>query len=128
MAVKARLISQRVEPKGRIPLNATPSGNAPASSGLGATQTSDTFDLKKYIIEVTYEALSSEAPTPTPALTTITSIAPGTPDYAIQDLTNSGGFGFATKDEGNTVLAVIKNLQERITELETRLTDMGILA
>jgi hypothetical protein len=45
-------------------------------------------------------------------LTAITHTAPGTPDYAIQDLTNSGGFGFATKDEGNTVLSVIKAMHD----------------
>ena len=61
------------------------------------------------------------------ALTTITSTAPGTPDYAIQDLTNSGGFGFATKDEGNSVLAVIANLQTRVAELEAKLKVYGLL-
>lgn len=56
----------------------------------------------------------------TAQLTTITHTAPGTPDYAIQDLT-SGGYGFVTKDEGNSVLAVIANLQTRVAELEARL-------
>jgi len=36
-------------------------------------------------------------------------------------------FGFATKDEGNTVLKVIANLQTRINELETKLTAYGLL-
>lgn len=45
-------------------------------------------------------------------LTAITHTAPGTPDYAIQDLTNVGGFGFVTKDEGNTVLSVIKAMHD----------------
>lgn len=44
-------------------------------------------------------------------LTAITHTAPGTPDYAIQDLT-AGGFGFVTKDEGNTVLSVIKAMHD----------------
>lgn len=57
----------------------------------------------------------------TEALTDITHTDPGTADYAIQDLTNTGGFGFATKDEGNTVLAVIANLQARVSELEIKL-------
>jgi hypothetical protein len=57
--------------------------------------------------------------------TSITHTAPGTPDYAIQDLTNAGGFGFATKDEGNTVLAVILNLQTRVAELEAKLSAAG---
>lgn len=63
----------------------------------------------------------------TAALTAITFTAPGTPDYAIQDLTDSGGFGFVTKDEGNTVLSVIKNLQTRVAELESKLATYGIL-
>jgi len=60
----------------------------------------------------------------TTQLTSITHTAPGTPDYAIQDLTDSSAtatFGFATKDEGNTVLSVILNLQIRVAELEARL-------
>lgn len=63
----------------------------------------------------------------TDELTTITFTAPGTPDYAIQDLTNAGGFGFVTKDEGNTVLSVVANLQARVNELETKLTAYGLL-
>ena len=63
----------------------------------------------------------------TAALTDITFTAPGTPDYAVQDLTDTGGFGFKTKDEGNTVLSVVKNLQTRVTELETKLKTYGIL-
>jgi hypothetical protein len=58
----------------------------------------------------------------TAQLTSITHTAPGTPDYAVQDLTNSGGFGFVTKDEGNTVLSVILNLQTRVQELENKLS------
>ncbi len=61
------------------------------------------------------------------ALTNITFTAPGTPDYAIQDLTDTGGFGFKTKDEGNTVLSVIKNLQTRVAELESKLATYGLL-
>jgi len=54
-------------------------------------------------------------------LTSITHTAPGTPDYAIQDLTAAGPFGFVTKDEGNTVLSVILNLQPGFKKLETKL-------
>ncbi len=54
----------------------------------------------------------------TAALTTITHTAPGTPDYAIQNL-SAGGFGFVTADEGNTVLSVVKNLQTRVSEIES---------
>jgi hypothetical protein len=63
----------------------------------------------------------------TAALTTITSTAPGTADYAIQDLTQTTPFGFATKDEGNTVLSVIANLQARVSQLETKLAVYGLL-
>lgn len=59
----------------------------------------------------------------TAQLTAITHTAPGTPDYAIQDLINSSAYGFVTKDEGNSVLAVIKNLQVRVAELEAKLAN-----
>jgi len=49
-------------------------------------------------------------------LTAITHTAPGAPDYAIQDLVQgadvTADFGFATKDEGNTVLSVIKAMHD----------------
>ena len=64
----------------------------------------------------------------TAQLTTITSTAPGTPDYAIQDLTQTTPFGFVTKDEGNTVLSVIANLQTRVSQLETQLKALGLIA
>ena len=63
----------------------------------------------------------------TTQLTSITHTAPGTPDYAIQDLTQTTPFGFVTKDEGNTVLKVIANLQTRISELEGQLKSVGVL-
>lgn len=64
----------------------------------------------------------------TAQITTITHTAPGTPDYAIQDLINTSAYGFASKDEGNTVLKVIANLQERLAEVEARLEAVGIVA
>ena len=64
----------------------------------------------------------------TAQLTSITHTAPGTPDYAIQDLVQNTGFGFVTKDEGNTVLSVILNLQTRVAELESRLKELGLIA
>lgn len=71
-------------------------------------------------------------PTPqtelTDELTTITHTAPSSADYAIQDLVQNTGFGFATKDEGNSVLAVVANLQTRVNELETKLVALGFLA
>jgi len=60
--------------------------------------------------------------------TSITHTAPGTPDFAIQDLTNSSAYGFVTKDEGNTVLQVILNLQVRLAEVEARLEELGLVA
>lgn len=66
----------------------------------------------------------------TDELTTVTHTAPGTPDYALQDLVDSGAgsaFGFATKDEGNSALAVIANLQARVNDLETKLVNLGLL-
>ena len=57
---------------------------------------------------------------PVAALTTITHTAPGTPDYAIQNLTTSTPYGFVSADEGNSVLSVIKNLQQRVLDLEQR--------
>lgn len=64
----------------------------------------------------------------TAQFTTLTHTAPGTPDYAIQDLINSSAYGFVTKDEGNTVLKVIANLQVRVAELEARLEEAGLIA
>lgn len=64
----------------------------------------------------------------TAQLTSITSTAPGTPDYAIQDLVNTSAYGFVTKDEGNTVLSVIANLQTRVAQLESRLQALGLIA
>jgi hypothetical protein len=64
----------------------------------------------------------------TTQLTTITSTAPGTADFAIQDLTQSTPFGFVTKDEGNSVLAVIANLQARLAQVELRLETVGLIA
>lgn len=64
----------------------------------------------------------------TAQLTTITSTAPGTPDYAIQDLVNTSAYGFVTKDEGNTVLSVIANLQARVAQLESRLQALGLIS
>ncbi len=49
-------------------------------------------------------------------LTAITHTAPGTPDYALQDLAQgadiTAGFGFATKDEGNTFISVVKAMHD----------------
>jgi hypothetical protein len=64
----------------------------------------------------------------TDELTTITHTAPASPDYAISNLVQNTGFGFANLNEGNTVLSVIANLQARVNELETKLVSLGLLA
>lgn len=64
----------------------------------------------------------------TAQLTTITHTAAGTPDYAIQNLTTFTPYGFVTADEGNTVLAVIANLQARLVQVEARLETIGMIA
>jgi hypothetical protein len=69
----------------------------------------------------------SEGAALTTQLTSITSTAPSTADFAIQDLTQSTPFGFVTKNEGNTVLAVIANLQTRVAQLELRFQAYGLL-
>ena len=69
----------------------------------------------------------------TSALTDLTHTSPSA-DYAIQDLVQSTsptageGFGFVTKDEGNTVLKVIQANKVRINEIETKLQALGLLA
>lgn len=73
-------------------------------------------------------AVAAQPAINTAALTTITFTAPSSADYALQDLTDSGGFGFKTKDEGNSVLAVIANLQTRVAELETKQKAVGLMA
>ena len=70
----------------------------------------------------------------TTELTDLTHTAPSSPDYAIQDLVQSDvptageGFGFVTKDEGNTVLKVIQANKVRIQAIEDALQALGILA
>lgn len=69
----------------------------------------------------------TQASANTTALTDITFTAPGTPDYTIQDLTQSTPFGFVNSNEAQTVLSVIKNLQTRVSELEAALQTWKIL-
>lgn len=74
------------------------------------------------------KAPSAQGAALTAQLTTITHTAPGTPDYAVQDLINTNAYGFVTKDEGNSVLKVIANLQTRLAEVEARLEGKGLVA
>ena len=64
----------------------------------------------------------------TDELTALTHTAPGTPDYALQDLVQPAGYGFVSKDEGNTALSVIVNNAARIKALEDALVSLGLLA
>lgn len=58
---------------------------------------------------------------PVAPLTTITiADAAGTPDYALSALTTSSPYGLATAAEAITLLYVIKNLQQRVLDLEAR--------
>ena len=55
-------------------------------------------------------------------LTTVTiADAAGTPDYALQAVINSSAYGFASAAEAISTLYVIKNLQQRVLDLEARL-------
>ena len=63
----------------------------------------------------------------TAQLTTITHTAPGTPDYAIQQLVQNTGFGFVTENEGESVLKVIANLQVRLAEVEAALEALKVV-
>ena len=60
-------------------------------------------------------------------LTSITHTAPVTPDYALQNLVQNTGFGFATADEGNTLLSVVLNLQTRLAQVEARLEELNLI-
>jgi len=65
----------------------------------------------------------------TAQLTTITPAdAEGTPDYAIAAITASSPYGFASAQEAITVLYVIKNLQTRLAEVESRLEALNLIA
>lgn len=63
----------------------------------------------------------------TAALTNITFTAPGTPNYT-PVVTNVVPYGFATADDANTVLSVIRNLQDEVADLKSRLQANGLTA
>jgi hypothetical protein len=105
---------------GKAPGSAT---DAPLHIGYsGSAHELSFFDVTTPITQPT--ALTS-------TLTTVTHTAPGTPDYAVASLIDSGvgsAWGFSTQDEGHTVLSVIANLQTRVDELETKLQSLGLIA
>lgn len=86
------------------------------------------LDVSTRVTKLNAISDASPAAALTAQLTTITHTAPGTPDYAIQDLVDTGGFGFKTKDEGNSVLKVVANLQTRLAEVEARLQTLTVLS
>lgn len=108
---------------GRVLIQTAPAGGAGTSDNTPATMI-EVNDNKIGFFNVTPVVRQTEL---TDELTTITHTSPGTPDYAIQNLTNTTPYGFVTQDEGNTVLSVIANLQARVNELETKLTAYGLL-
>ena len=60
-------------------------------------------------------------------LTTITiADAEGPPDYAMASYTNTSAWGFASEQEMITFTYVVKNLQERLVELEAALQIAGL--
>ncbi len=64
----------------------------------------------------------------TTQLTTITiADAAGTPDYAFAAVTNSSPYGFSNGPEAITLLYVVKNLQTRVAELESRLHAINVI-
>lgn len=65
----------------------------------------------------------------TAQLTTITiADAAGTPDYAIQAVTNTEPYGFLDAQELISFLYVVRNLQVRLAEVEARLEAYGVVA
>lgn len=61
------------------------------------------------------------------AAASFTHTAPSGDDFAIQNLTQTTPYGFVTRDEGNSVLKCVQNLLKRVEELETKLTNYGLL-
>jgi hypothetical protein len=101
-----------------------------AQVGLGNCD--DTADADKPVSTLQAAAIASipaqkVGGSLTTQLTGITHTAAGTPDYALQAMV-AGGFGFVTADEAHTLLAVIKNLQVRLAEVENKLLASGLLA
>jgi hypothetical protein len=57
-------------------------------------------------------------------LVDITFSEPGSDDFSIV-ITNTTPFGFSSADKANTVLSVVKNIQDRVKILENALTAFG---
>ena len=118
--------------RGKIP-NATVGaggGGAGVTDWLQLSDTPSSF-TSDGIVKANNGATALEFLTPgaeiTDELTTVTFTPPGTPDYAIADLTQTTPYGFVSSDEAQTLLSVIANLQIRVNDLETRLVAANIL-
>lgn len=107
--------------------NTTSTADSTAAKGLLVYNTT-TNALNVYNNTAWLPVISVAAATAlTASLTTCTASAPGTPDYAIADLTATSPYGFASADEGQSVLKVIINLQTKVNELEAKLQAAGLL-
>jgi hypothetical protein len=70
----------------------------------------------------------NQAAAMTTALTDVSFTAPGTPDYT--SAFSSGGWGWTSQDKARTFASVVRNLQDRVNELEAMLdssTGIGIV-
>ena len=104
---KADLVLSAWDTAEREGLRIRGSGSAPAIAFYGGTP------------RTRAAALTAQLPT-------ITYTGAKTPDYAIQDFVDvagdgSKGYAFASRDEANSLLAVIANLQTRVQQLENAL-------
>jgi hypothetical protein len=64
----------------------------------------------------------------TVATSGFTVTAPGGADYLIQALVQNTGFGFVTANEGQSFLALVKNMYTRLEEMQARLVAAGIIS
>ena len=103
---------------------------------VGLGNCDDTADVDKPVSTLQAAAISAAlaafpvqqvAGPLTTQLTSITHTSPGSNDYALQSMV-AGGFGLVTEDEAHTLLAVIRNLQVRLAEVEGKLFASGLLA
>jgi hypothetical protein len=100
--------------------------NLSVADSAHAVNVVKTFRLRTdSVIVGANRVVSSRGAALTPQLTSITHTEPGTPDYAIQDFTQTAPWGYASQNEANSVLKVILNLQTRVAELEARLKATG---
>lgn len=79
---------------------------------------------------MTYQRIATNAPATeiVDELTTLTQAGTFTPDYAIQAITGSTPYGFASAAEGETVLSVVIRNAARIKAIEDALVGLGLLA